>query len=67
MANQEAELQAIEESLNNLLLNLYDMSIANAPMSATYCRETVDIVGKNVGECRDAIARIRARRSKTRR
>lgn len=40
-------------------LDVYDMSIANAPLVPSYCRETAALVGKHVGEIRDAVARIR--------
>ena len=42
----------ILEELNQAILNLYDLSIANAPISAGECRDIADKVADRIGNAR---------------
>lgn len=55
-------LDEIESTCNSALLDVYDLSIANAPISPEYARQTADCIGHRVGQIREAIAAIRASR-----
>ena len=52
-------LNEIESACNALLLDVYDLSIANAPISPEYARQTVDCIGHQVGRIREAAAAIK--------
>jgi hypothetical protein len=54
--NNPAWLTRIESACNDLLLDVYDLSIANAPISPEYARQTVDCIGRRVGQIREAVA-----------
>jgi hypothetical protein len=59
-AVDDAWLTEIESACNALLLDVYDLSIANAPISPEYARQTVDCIGHRVGQVRESVAAIRA-------
>ncbi len=56
----ESDLKSLEAQFNNLLLSVYDLSIANAPISPQDARLTVDVIGKHVGECRKIAMRMQS-------
>jgi hypothetical protein len=62
-AEDDAWLTEIESACNALLLDVYDLSIANAPISPEYARQTVDCIGHRVGQIRESVAAIRAPRA----
>lgn len=60
MAEREKWLAEIESACNAALLDIYDLSIANAPMPAKDCRNIADCIGHRVGQVREAIAALRS-------
>lgn len=59
MDKTETWLTEIESACNAALLDVYDLSIANAPMTPEYARQTADCIGHRVGQIREAVAAIR--------
>jgi hypothetical protein len=53
-------LDEIELACNALLLDVYDLSIANAPVTPEYVRQAVDCIGHRVGQVREAVAALKA-------
>lgn len=53
-------LNEIESACNSALLDVYELSIANAPVDVVYARGTADCIGHRVGQIREAVAAIRA-------
>lgn len=53
-------LNEIEAACNAALLDVYELSIANAPVDVPYARGTADCIGHRVGQIREAVAAIRA-------
>lgn len=52
-------LDEIESACNSALLDVYDLSIANAPLSPEYARQTADRIGHRVGQIREAVAALK--------
>lgn len=50
----------IESACNAALLDVYDLSIANAPLSPEYARQTADCIGHRVGQIREAVAALKS-------
>lgn len=55
-------LNEIELACNATLLDVYDLSIANAPLSPEYARQTADCIGHRVGQIREAVAALKLER-----
>jgi hypothetical protein len=51
------DIHEISERLDGLLLDLYPLSIANAPMSARDLRELVDDMGAHIGLIRQLLVK----------
>jgi hypothetical protein len=62
-ATADVWLDEIEAACNALLLDVYDLSVANAPISAEYARQTVDCVAHRVGRIRESIGALTAPRA----
>jgi len=56
-----AGMAKIESACNALLLDIYDLSTANAPISPEYARQTADCVGQRVGQIRQVVDAIKSR------
>lgn len=59
LAQQQAWLSEIESACNSALLDVYDLSIANAPLLPQDARLMADSIGDRVGEIRKAVAALR--------
>lgn len=55
---REVWLAEIEAACNALLLDVYDLSIANVPISPECARQTVDCIGHRVGQIRESAAAL---------
>lgn len=65
-AEKQASDKSLADELNNVLLNVYDLSIANAPVSPPDCRKIADSIGANVGRCRASLSALQAERDQLR-
>lgn len=60
MGDRETWLNEIESACNAVLLDIYDLSVANASMTPEYARQTADCIGHRVGQIRESVAALRA-------
>ena len=59
----ETWLAEIEAACNSALLDIYDLSIANASISPEFARQTADCIGNRVEQIRESMAIIRTKLS----
>lgn len=53
-------LDEIELVCNAALLDVYDLSIANAPLSPEYARQTANCISHRVGQICEAVAALKS-------
>lgn len=56
----DSDLRLISQQGHQIALHLYDHSIANAPLSPEYARQTADVIGKNLAAIQEAVERMRS-------